>query len=558
MVDVADKLACFQAVTGLEDPDLCTEILQAHGWDLELAISSYTSSNQTSASTIISDSEPHDSLNRTQSASGSELAAPPNPSIAWKLVTLPISVISGGLGLVSGAVGLGLWAAGGVLSYSLGMVGLGSGRGGESSARLVSVSAAASEAIDFVAAFERDYPVPRPNFVGEGFMDALQRSRNAFKLLFVYLHSPDHPDSPVFCERTLCSEAVAAFVNENFVAWGASIRASEGFKMSNSLKASRFPFCAVVMPTTNQRIALLQQVEGPTSPEELIAILQRVIDECAPVLVAARLDAEERRTNMRLREEQDAAYRAALEADQARERQRREEQERLEREAAEAERKRKEEEEARERAALEAAEKEAARARMRQQKALSLGDEPEKGPSVTQVLVRFPTGERKERRFHSTATIQALYDYVDSLGCLEVEDYILVSNFPRVAYAKIVKLYDEKGLLPIMQQQRSSINLHLSLSLFSCCLIMVDSNKFSGPPGDTPNHNPYGNALPEGDLALDALAQEVQKSLGLEMRQVLGISGNSKTWETLVCLRALLKLQRLYLNSSRNHIPNHV
>lgn len=64
----------------------------------------------------------------------------------------------------------------------------------------------------------------------------------------------------------------------------------------------------------------------------------------------------------------------------------REEQERLEREAAEAERKLKEEEEALERAAHEAAEKEAARARMRQEKALSLGPEPEKGPTVTQVI----------------------------------------------------------------------------------------------------------------------------------------------------------------------------
>ncbi|CDY10335.1 BnaC05g29440D [Brassica napus] len=54
-----------------------------------------------------------------------------------------------------------------------------------------------------------------------------------------------------------------------------------------------------------------------------------------------RVEAEERRTNLRLREEQDAAYRASLEADQARESQRQEEEERLEREAAEADRKRK-------------------------------------------------------------------------------------------------------------------------------------------------------------------------------------------------------------------------
>lgn len=62
--------------------------------------------------------------------------------------------------------------------------------------------------------------------------------------------------------------------------------------------------------------SLFQQVEGPKSPEELITMLQRVLEESAPGLVAARLDAEERRNNMRLREEQDAAFRAALEADQ--------------------------------------------------------------------------------------------------------------------------------------------------------------------------------------------------------------------------------------------------
>lgn len=60
----------------------------------------------------------------------------------------------------------------------------------------------------------------------------------------------------------------------------------------------------------------VMQVEGPKSSEELLVTLQRVLEESSPVLVAARLDAEERRNNMRLREEQDAAYRAALEADQ--------------------------------------------------------------------------------------------------------------------------------------------------------------------------------------------------------------------------------------------------
>ncbi|XP_031094960.1 plant UBX domain-containing protein 10 [Ipomoea triloba] len=457
MGDMADKLAYFKAITGVEDSELCTEILSAHGWDLELAISAFISENNrseaaTSSEPPIDNSTSYNAgTNQDHRETGMLVAGGGGPpGLAWKLVTLPFSIISGSLGLVSGAIGLGVWAASGVLSYSLGMIGLNSGRNGHASAPLVSVSASAQEAMAFVEGFDREFGSTRPNFVSEGFMDALQRSRHAYKLLFVYLHSPDHPDTPVFCERTLCNEALTAFVNENFVAWGGSIRASEGFKMSNSLKASRYPFCAVVMAATNQRIALLQQVEGPRSPEELLTVLQRVLEESAPVLISARLEAEERRTNIRLREEQDAAYRAALEADQARERQRQEEQERLAREAAETERKRKEEEEARERAAREAAEREAALAKLREEKARSLGPEPEKGPDVTQVLVRFPTGEREGRRFYSTARIQSLYDYVDSLGSLEMDSYKLVSNFPRTVYGsdKLEMSLKEAGLHP--------------------------------------------------------------------------------------------------------------
>ncbi|XP_038977775.1 plant UBX domain-containing protein 10-like isoform X2 [Phoenix dactylifera] len=441
-----NKLAYFQAITGLDDPDLCTEILSAHNWDLELAISDFTSSSinpypnsSSSAPAAVGgfgDGVGGGGPNLAESSLARHDSGEPDPpGLAWKLITLPLYVVSGGIGLITGAVGLGVWIAGGIVSRSLNLLGLAAPRGPEAD-RLVPLSASAAEAAEFVAAFERDFGAAGAGvrFVVEGFMDALQRSQREYKLLFVYLHSPDHPDVPAFCSGCLCSAPVAAFVNENFVAWGGSIRRTEGFKMSNSLKAFRFPFCAVVVPSTNQRIVLLQQIEGPMSSEEMLAILQRVVEECTQSLVAARLEAEERRNNQRLREEQDAAYRAALEADQARERQRKEEQERLEREAAEAERKRKEEEETRERAACEAAEKEAALARRRQEKAMSLGVEPEKGLDVTQVLVRFPSGERKERKFHSSATVSSLYDYVDSLDCLKAEKYTMVSNFPRISY----------------------------------------------------------------------------------------------------------------------------
>jgi FAS-associated factor 2 len=67
-----------------------------------------------------------------------------------------------------------------------------------------------------------------------------------------------------------------------------------------------------------------------------------------------------------------------------------------------------------------------------------------------QVLIRFPTGERKERRFHSSTTITSIYDYVDSLDCLKAEKYSLVSNFPRVTYGpeKNSQTLVEAGLHP--------------------------------------------------------------------------------------------------------------
>lgn len=444
---VDDKVVYFQAITGIDDRNLCTQILEAHGWDLELAISAITDGTNASSSNFPlgsrnSGADGNSTSDLWEGVDGSEaqnnqlVPNPASPGIVWKLVTLPFSVVRGGFGILSGVVGFGIWVAGGVLSHSMNALGWGSGPGqqGDENDPLVSMSSGAAEALGFINGFEAEYGNFHPDFRRAGFMEALRASREEFKLMFVYLHSSEHPNTPAFCQDTLCSEVVVEFVNQNFVSWGGNVRASEGFKMSNSLKASTYPFCAVVMPATNQRIALLQQIEGPKSPAELLASLQRVVEESGSVLAAARLDEEERRHNRRLREEQDAAYQAALEADQARERERQAELEQLQREAEEAERRHREDEEATKRAAKEAAEREAALERICREKAMALGVEPEKGPEVTQVLVRFPHGERKERRFHSSTKIQSLYDYVDSLNCLHAEKYSLVSNFPRVVY----------------------------------------------------------------------------------------------------------------------------
>lgn len=51
-----------------------------------------------------------------------------------------------------------------------------------------------------------------------------------------------------------------------------------------------------------------------------------------------------------------------------------------------------------------------------------------------QILIRFPNGERKEQSFSSTDKVQAIYRYIDSLGLTGIENYRLISSFPRRVY----------------------------------------------------------------------------------------------------------------------------
>ncbi|KAH0943492.1 LOW QUALITY PROTEIN: hypothetical protein HID58_003129, partial [Brassica napus] len=129
------------------------------------------------------------------------------------------------------------------------------------------------------------------------------------------------------------------------------------------------------------------------------------------------VEAEERRTNLHLREEQDAAYRAALEADQARESQRQEEEERLEREAAE--------------------ERKTARVRMRPEKALSLGANlRNKFSSFSLPFITFSVLLLLD--IYGTRGLFICRDNVGfgSLGVLETEEYSFITIFPRTVYRR--------------------------------------------------------------------------------------------------------------------------
>lgn len=290
----------------------------------------------------------------------------------------------------------------------------------------------------FLNNFEQSFGATHPFFYACRFIQALKIAQDEKKLLFLYLHSPNHPFAAEFCRETLCSEVVVEFLDANFVSWGAIADRGEGFQISGLLRPAGFPFCAVIAPASDDNIAVIQQLEGPVSPADLLEILQLTLEEQGVAFGRARAKEEEkRRADSQLREEQDVAYLAALSLDQERQR--------LEKSPPE-----------------QAVQNPVARVltatpntgtskspghsqssikRTQVREVTNKRDnQPKencsetKGKQVTQILLRFPNGERREHGFSSTDKVEAIYEYIESLGLPGIENYRLISSFPRKVY----------------------------------------------------------------------------------------------------------------------------
>lgn len=308
----------------------------------------------------------------------------------------------------------------------------------------------------FLSSFEQQYGPTHPFFYACRFVEALKIAEDDHKFMFLYLHSPEHPFTPSFCRETLCSEVVVQFLDANFVCWGALANRGEGLQMGATLQPASFPFCAIVAPASGDNLAVLQQIEGPVSPAELVEILQRTMEEQGLAFGSARAkEKEKRRADQRLREEQDAAYAAALQADQEREilTKNLHSEARVQKQAEASNRVNNEKDKQNATKIQHSKVKEATTSRETQPKDVaSRGN----GAQVTQILIRFPNGEKREQSFLSSDKVQAIYRYIDSVGLGGgVGNYRLISSFPRKVYG-----VDQMGL------SLKDAGLHPRASLF--------------------------------------------------------------------------------------------
>ncbi|KAJ3075531.1 hypothetical protein HDU98_007777 [Podochytrium sp. JEL0797] len=229
---------------------------------------------------------------------------------------------------------------------------------------------------------------------------------------------------------------------KRFVVWAGDVKESEAFVVSNTLLTTRFPFLALIAPQSSSRMVVVDRFEGPLTPAVLISSLTIQLDRVNTVLTNVRLDRERLDQSRTLRDAQDDAYNASLRADQ--------EKARLALEATQRAQQEKEECDRRER---EIAEKRESK-RLRK---IFLTEHLEAEPELTgvgevaKIGIRLPSGERVTRRFLATASIQDIYDFIETLNLTPIEldsDFEVINTYPRRVLTNKSETVKEAGLFP--------------------------------------------------------------------------------------------------------------
>ncbi|CAI0547418.1 unnamed protein product [Linum tenue] len=185
-------------------------------------------------------------------------------------------------------------------------MGNGSSRGEGRGRRDTNPEAGEDKEWTFLATFERQYgSSTHPFFYTCRFPEALKIADEERKFVFIYLHSPaDRHFTPAFCKHTLSSDRVVQYLDDNFVTWGALADRGEGRQMAKTLlRPGTFPCCAVVAPAAGEDMTVLQQMEGPMSPEKLVEILRRTVEDHGLAFGHERAK-ERKRSKARAKEEE--------------------------------------------------------------------------------------------------------------------------------------------------------------------------------------------------------------------------------------------------------------
>ena len=375
-----DLLVQLQEITGLEDLNVCQALLESRNWDLEGVAREQLGlggAPRSGGGPEVSDSEEESSDSPAPSPAHQPLARHAASPLGWLLyiITIPNRILSGGFNIV--------WS---LVSSIFGLPAPGPGRQTGDGRRDVA---------EFVREYEAKYGTSHPPFNRGGYYQVLEEAKRDLKFLLVYLHSEDHQDTDSFCSNVLSSNEVSQEIeSSNIILWSCSVRKTEGYKVSQALRETSYPFLAMIV-LRQHRMVVVSRQEGNLEPITMVEWIRKTVTEYEAFIVAARAERDERNFDRELRNQQEAEFAETLRRDQEREQR--------EREREEVERR---EEEERERLRREELERKDQIVRMKVELANEIPEEPDVNePDAVRVLLKLPDGQRLERRLVSPSVV---------------------------------------------------------------------------------------------------------------------------------------------------------
>ncbi|KFB45624.1 hypothetical protein ZHAS_00013616 [Anopheles sinensis] len=396
-----EKILQFQDITGLDDMNVCRDILIRHQWDLEVAFQEHLNIREGRPSAYATES-------RAPAVVNDRFLQHVFASVRANNTPAP-SGIGGFIGYVFNYM-VSFWYSA-VSAFVTTIVGLFRDQESIPADPL-------GDVLKFIQTYNERYP-EHPVFYQGTYSQALSDAKNELRFLLVYLHSEATSEAAAFCRGALADPQVIEFVNRRMLFWACDMASHEGKRVANSVSVRTHPTLLIIGMRANKMI-IMGRLEGDCSPEELIRRMETVVNDNEVWLNQARQDRLERDLTQTLRQQQDEAYQRSLQADQ--EKQRRKQQER--------------EEAMRIQAAIEAeqlAEQQRKEdiERLKLELAEQVPSEPEAGaPDTISIVFKLPSGLRLERRFHNTNTMNDIYNFIfchpDAPDSFEV-----TTNFPK-------------------------------------------------------------------------------------------------------------------------------
>ncbi|KAI0565586.1 Ubiquitin-like protein [Gracilaria domingensis] len=425
------SIATLRAATSVQSDEEALRLLRAHDWDLDRAASAFFDGPETPSADPSPAPISSSRAVAVRSSSTTVAVTTPPPTPRWLLALLsPFRFVWSFLARLTNSL---LNALGGP-------------------ARLIEAAPGETPTHRFLNFFNDKHGTQHPSFMTTTYLQALNTAHSQLKFLLVYIHSESHRLTPAFVRHVISNPTFINSVDETMLSWaGSSVTQRDAAAVQSALRAPALPFLAIVAAPsrvssefTRSNYGNVLSIRAGSSAlvggaEATVAWIARVVERHAPMLHAIRQERVERESARLLREQQDAEYAAALEADRLAERQAADQ-----REKEEKERRRVEELEIR-----------------RERKREALGPEPEKGPGIASLVLRLPDGSRVGRRFEKHDALERVFDWAE-VNRVDIEVACLVVAYPRknFRYPEDADITIEKaGLFPssmLLLEERSS------------------------------------------------------------------------------------------------------